>query len=464
MRTFAADFRYLTLTVLISQPTLTQRPKHWKWFLLPDADCADNPAHINPVSEALEVVKLHTDPIRTPLGADFRYLTLTVLITQPPSIQHWKHYRRFPLPDVDSADISAYFNPTFEAIEEARLKGYAVLVHCGAGVSRSATLVMMYLMRHHLWSAARAKDLTQERRSLVCPNAGFWRSLCALESGIGISQRSDPDAMGLAADEDAPPLQLSKDAAGVKVEVKMLSKNEMKRRQEEEEREGGGDAKRQRTEGGGKLFVVTFAVVKAKELVGYMETKELVGYMETEGGGKLFAVTFAVVKAFSVVKAKELVGYMETEGAGKLFAVTFAIVKAFSVVKAKELVGYMETEGGGKLFAVTFAVVKAFSVVKAKELVGYMEIGPMSFSQRVVFGRSPDSDVVLEHLSISRSHGQLTIDTSGTAFITDMQSGHGTKLDDTWIRPQAAKQLRRGSLLSFGASSRSYKLHGVKPA
>jgi hypothetical protein len=33
----------------------------------------------------------------------------------------------------------------------------AVLVHCGAGVSRSACMVMMYLMRSKMWSAQQAR-------------------------------------------------------------------------------------------------------------------------------------------------------------------------------------------------------------------------------------------------------------------------------------------------------------------
>ena len=51
----------------------------------------------------------------------------------------------------------------------------AVLVHCGAGVSRSAALVIAYLMRRFAWNAAKARRHCHERRSLVNPNDGFWR-------------------------------------------------------------------------------------------------------------------------------------------------------------------------------------------------------------------------------------------------------------------------------------------------
>ena len=65
----------------------------------------------------------------------------------------------------------------------------ATLVHCGAGVSRSAALVMMYLMRSRQWSAQKAKEHVIAARSLASPNDGFWRVLCALEGSLGIVER-----------------------------------------------------------------------------------------------------------------------------------------------------------------------------------------------------------------------------------------------------------------------------------
>lgn len=64
-----------------------------------------------------------------------------------------------------------------------------MLVHCGAGVSRSAALVIAYLMRRFTWPAERAREHARARRSLVNPNQGFWRQLCAFEAELGITQR-----------------------------------------------------------------------------------------------------------------------------------------------------------------------------------------------------------------------------------------------------------------------------------
>jgi dual specificity MAP kinase phosphatase len=64
-----------------------------------------------------------------------------------------------------------------------------VLVHCGAGVSRSATLVMAWLMRDRRITATAARELVASRRSAVCINDGFWAVLCALERQLGVAGR-----------------------------------------------------------------------------------------------------------------------------------------------------------------------------------------------------------------------------------------------------------------------------------
>ena len=45
-------------------------------------------------------------------------------------------------------------------------------------------------MRRFGCNASRARKHCQARRSLVNPNDGFWRSLCAFEQVLGITDRS----------------------------------------------------------------------------------------------------------------------------------------------------------------------------------------------------------------------------------------------------------------------------------
>jgi hypothetical protein len=44
------------------------------------------------------------------------------------------------------------------------------------------------------WTAQKALEFTKQRRSLVAPNDGFWRTLCALEGQLGLTERCVPAA------------------------------------------------------------------------------------------------------------------------------------------------------------------------------------------------------------------------------------------------------------------------------
>ncbi|KAF9522250.1 protein-tyrosine phosphatase-like protein [Crepidotus variabilis] len=52
-----------------------------------------------------------------------------------------------------------------------------VLVHCQQGVSRSATVVIAYLMRYEGMSLAEALAFVKDKRACVKPNVGFMRCL-----------------------------------------------------------------------------------------------------------------------------------------------------------------------------------------------------------------------------------------------------------------------------------------------
>ncbi|GIL44377.1 hypothetical protein Vafri_1861 [Volvox africanus] len=306
----------------------------------------------------------------------------------PPHIRHLKQ----ELPDVEDADISSLFSQAYDFIDEGRERGQAVLVHCGAGVSRSATLVIMYLMRRNAWSAHKAREHVVERRSVVSLNDGFWLTLCALEPSLGIADRSDPTATTGFRGADAPEpqqikVQLSKDAAGGKVPVKMVYGKE------------------------------------ARELPG----------IDGGGAGDAAAATVAGSKRS-----------MEGDGEGG------------GGKRSRLASGGLSSGSGGDS-----GFLLSFEVRKPEGLIGRLEVGPMRPSQRLVLGRLPDCDVVLEHASISRHHAAISVDRSGATYVTDLQSGHGTKVGDIWIKPNAPRQLQLGQTMGFGASTRSYKLISI---
>ena len=48
-----------------------------------------------------------------------------------------------------------------------------VLVHCHAGISRSAAILCAYLMTKHYWSYEQALNFIKKRRNRVKPNENF---------------------------------------------------------------------------------------------------------------------------------------------------------------------------------------------------------------------------------------------------------------------------------------------------
>jgi len=57
----------------------------------------------------------------------------------------------------------------------------AVFVHCQSGMSRSATVVLAYLMRHRKMGFGDAYAFLKARRSIVAPNEGFMNMLRDLD-------------------------------------------------------------------------------------------------------------------------------------------------------------------------------------------------------------------------------------------------------------------------------------------
>lgn len=57
-------------------------------------------------------------------------------------------YLRVPVMDHSNVDLSIYFDEVADLIESVRLHNGKALVHCVAGVSRSASLCLVYLIKH----------------------------------------------------------------------------------------------------------------------------------------------------------------------------------------------------------------------------------------------------------------------------------------------------------------------------
>nr|XP_021555618.1 dual specificity protein phosphatase 13 [Neomonachus schauinslandi] len=82
-------------------------------------------------------------------------------------------------------DLSVYFLPVARYIRTAlSVPQGRVLVHCAMGVSRSATVVLAFLMICENMTLVEAIQTVQAHRD-ICPNSGFLRQLQVLDNRLG---------------------------------------------------------------------------------------------------------------------------------------------------------------------------------------------------------------------------------------------------------------------------------------
>ena len=62
-------------------------------------------------------------------------------------------------------------------LDEARHSNGKVLVHCWAGVSRSPSIVIAYLLKHSQLSVLEILKFVQSKRNIVAPNIHFMGQL-----------------------------------------------------------------------------------------------------------------------------------------------------------------------------------------------------------------------------------------------------------------------------------------------
>ncbi|KAI4714845.1 hypothetical protein J4E89_000526 [Alternaria sp. Ai002NY15] len=79
--------------------------------------------------------------------------------------------------DVDDENLLEHFPATNRFIQEGLQGGGGVLVHCAMGKSRSATVVIAYLMQEHNISPSEALSHVRQARSICEPNEGFMKQL-----------------------------------------------------------------------------------------------------------------------------------------------------------------------------------------------------------------------------------------------------------------------------------------------
>ncbi|XP_016415402.1 dual specificity protein phosphatase 22-B-like isoform X2 [Sinocyclocheilus rhinocerous] len=106
---------------------------------------------------------------------------LSIHDTAAPILQEMT-YLCIPAADSPTQNLVQHFEKSIKFMHESRLKGEGCLVHCLAGVSRSVTLVVAYLMTVTTLGWQEALAAVKVARPCASPNMGFQNQLQEFES------------------------------------------------------------------------------------------------------------------------------------------------------------------------------------------------------------------------------------------------------------------------------------------
>ncbi|XP_072233591.1 dual specificity protein phosphatase 16 [Leuresthes tenuis] len=134
------------------------------------------------------------------------------------------HFLRVPVNDSFCEKILPWLDRSVEFIEKAKASNARVLVHCLAGISRSATIAIAYIMKRMDMSLDEAYRFVKEKRPTISPNFNFLGQLLDFEKKIKSPPGSEsrlkslhhPELGGesLVGPEDAEPAVASEAPAG----------------------------------------------------------------------------------------------------------------------------------------------------------------------------------------------------------------------------------------------------------
>lgn len=108
----------------------------------------------------------------------------TVELPDTPLPDEKPQYLRVAIKDSRESNIIEYFDQVADMIEKIRQEDGKSLVHCVAGVSRSVSLILAYLMKYADMSLKNAFHHVRSVRPQVRPNLGFFKQLIEYEQRL----------------------------------------------------------------------------------------------------------------------------------------------------------------------------------------------------------------------------------------------------------------------------------------
>uniref|UniRef100_A0A673JXK5 protein-tyrosine-phosphatase n=1 Tax=Sinocyclocheilus rhinocerous TaxID=307959 RepID=A0A673JXK5_9TELE len=109
-----------------------------------------------------------------------------------------RHFMRIPVNDSYCEKLLPWLEKTNEFIDKAKVSNCRVIVHCLAGISRSATIAIAYIMKTMGLSSDDAYRFVKDRRPSISPNFNFLGQLLEFERGLQMKRSLPCDPIRLA--------------------------------------------------------------------------------------------------------------------------------------------------------------------------------------------------------------------------------------------------------------------------
>uniref|UniRef100_A0A915BW81 protein-tyrosine-phosphatase n=1 Tax=Parascaris univalens TaxID=6257 RepID=A0A915BW81_PARUN len=137
-------------------------------------------------------------------------INLSVNCPRPESVKQEGHFMRIPVNDSYQEKLLPHFEEAFKFLDKVSQRGSVVLIHCLAGISRSPTLAIAYIMRQNKWTSEQAYRFVKEKRPSISPNFNFMGQLLEYESQLREEYRlmSSTDSDDVAAPTSSNPFGL----------------------------------------------------------------------------------------------------------------------------------------------------------------------------------------------------------------------------------------------------------------
>lgn len=94
-------------------------------------------------------------------------------------------YLRISVKDCWNQDLPSHFEDAFKFINEGKAAGGKTMIHCNAGISRSATIAIAYIMMSEKRTLMDAYGFVKSKRPVISPNLDFMGELQQYEKSLG---------------------------------------------------------------------------------------------------------------------------------------------------------------------------------------------------------------------------------------------------------------------------------------